>query len=224
MATYCYQHPDSARTPVFDPQKSRLMVKMMEGVIAHGTGKKAALDRPAAGKTGTSQNWRDAWFVGFTPDWIAGVWVGDDRSRPMAKVAGGELPSEMWRRFMVAAHQGVKVSDFPAPEATPPSPMEAQAAPPPTSMRRTSLTPRRPAPVIARGRLTRTATTSRWSPGEPSIRASPTTSDRRRAMERRGGTARTANRSPSRHPSDGAASPPRRFPRSREEVAWTIWT
>ncbi len=124
-----YQHPESLRVPVFDTQKTRLMVRMMEGVIAHGTGKKAALDRPAAGKTGTSQNWRDAWFVGFTPDWIAGVWVGDDRSRPMAKVAGGELPSEMWRRFMVAAHQGLPVSDFPAPEATPPSPLEAQAAP-----------------------------------------------------------------------------------------------
>ena len=125
-----YRHPDTAPVPVFDPQKNRLMVRMMEGVIAHGTGKKAALDRPAAGKTGTSQNWRDAWFVGFTPDWIAGVWVGDDRSRPMAKVAGGELPSEMWRRFMVAAHKGLAVSDFPAPEATPPSPMEAQAAAP----------------------------------------------------------------------------------------------
>ena len=124
-----YQHPDAAPAAVFDVQKNRLMVRMMQGVIARGTGKKADIGRPAAGKTGTSQNWRDAWFVGFTPDWIAGVWVGDDRSRPMAKVAGGELPAEMWRRFMLAAHQGVPVSDFPAPEAVPPSPMEAQAAP-----------------------------------------------------------------------------------------------
>ncbi len=124
-----YQHPDSARPQVFDTQKTRLMVRMMEGVISHGTGQKADIGRPAAGKTGTSQNWRDAWFVGFTPDWVAGVWVGDDRSRPMAKVAGGELPAEMWRRFMLAAHQGVAVSDFPAPAFEPPTPMEAQAAP-----------------------------------------------------------------------------------------------
>ena len=125
-----YQHPDAPPPQVFDPQKNRLMVSMMQGVIAHGTGKKADIGRPAAGKTGTSQNWRDAWFVGFTPDWIAGVWVGDDRSRPMAKVAGGELPSELWRRFMLAAEQGLPVTGFPPPAAeTPPSPMEAQAAP-----------------------------------------------------------------------------------------------
>ena len=51
---------------------------MMEGVITSGTGTRAAFGRPAAGKTGTSQDWRDAWFVGFTPDWVCGVWVGND--------------------------------------------------------------------------------------------------------------------------------------------------
>ena len=110
-----YQHPQTAPRQVFDPEKNRLMVKMMQGVVDHGTGKRAGIGRPAAGKTGTSQNWRDAWFVGFTPDWVAGVWVGNDRSRPMAKVAGGELPSEMWRRFMLEAEQGLPVTDFPAP-------------------------------------------------------------------------------------------------------------
>ena len=126
-----YQHPDTPPQPVFDPQKNRLMVKMMQGVIDHGTGKKAGIGRPAAGKTGTSQNWRDAWFVGFTPDWVAGVWVGNDRSRPMAKVAGGELPSEMWRRFMLEAEQGLPVTDFPAPAPEPAdAPQTADAAPP----------------------------------------------------------------------------------------------
>ncbi len=125
-----YQHPSTPAPQVFDTQKNRLMVKMMQGVILHGTGQKADIGRPAAGKTGTSQNWRDAWFVGFTPDWIAGVWVGDDRSRPMAKVAGGELPAQLWRRFMLAAHEGVTVSGFPQPQVeAAPSPMEAQAAP-----------------------------------------------------------------------------------------------
>ncbi|WP_158916512.1 transglycosylase domain-containing protein [Caulobacter sp. S45] len=108
-----YKRPDVPPQQVYDQAHNRLMVKMMQGVIAHGTGRKADIGRPAAGKTGTSQTWRDAWFVGFTPDWIAGVWVGDDRSRPMAKVAGGELPAEIWRRFMLAAHADTPVHDFP---------------------------------------------------------------------------------------------------------------
>jgi penicillin-binding protein 1A len=108
-----YQHPSVPPPQVYDAPHNRLMVKMMEGVIARGTGTKADIGRPAAGKTGTSQTWRDAWFVGFTPDWIAGVWVGDDKSRPMAKVAGGELPAEMWRRFMLVAHADTPVHDFP---------------------------------------------------------------------------------------------------------------
>ena len=125
-----YQHPDAPPPQVFDPRKNALMVSMMQGVIAHGTGRKADIGRPAAGKTGTSQNWRDAWFVGFTPDWIAGVWVGDDHGRAMAKVAGGELPAEMWRRFMLVAEQGLPVTGFPAPEPeAAASPQEAEAAP-----------------------------------------------------------------------------------------------
>ncbi len=107
-----YRHPDVAPVSVYDPTDARQMIRMMEGVLTRGTGKRAAFGRPAAGKTGTSQNWRDAWFVGFTPDWIAGVWVGNDKSLPMNKVAGGELPSEMWRRFMIAAHEGMPVRDF----------------------------------------------------------------------------------------------------------------
>ncbi len=125
-----YQHPTPPPPQVFDPRKTALMVSMMQGVITHGTGRKADIGRPAAGKTGTSQNWRDAWFVGFTPDWIAGVWVGDDRGRPMAKVAGGELPAELWRRFMLAAEQSAPVLNFPAPEPeTPASPAPDRAEP-----------------------------------------------------------------------------------------------
>jgi penicillin-binding protein 1A len=108
-----YRHPDMLQPQVYDPLQAGLMTRMMEGVISHGTGTRAALDRPAAGKTGTSQNWRDAWFVGFTPDWAAGVWVGDDHGRPMTKIVGGDLPAEMWRKFMIAAHDGLPVRDFP---------------------------------------------------------------------------------------------------------------
>jgi penicillin-binding protein 1A len=108
-----YRHPDRVERQVYDPRKAGLMVRMMQGVLSYGTGTHAAFGRPAAGKTGTSQNWRDAWFVGFTPDWAAGVWVGDDRGRPMAKVVGGDLAAEMWRKFMIVAHRGLPVRDFP---------------------------------------------------------------------------------------------------------------
>ncbi len=107
-----YQHQTLTQPQVFSQDRAAAMVRMMEGVLTGGTGMRAALDRPAAGKTGTSQNWRDAWFIGFTPDWAAGVWVGDDRGRPMAKIAGGELPAEMWRKFMLAAHEGLPPRDF----------------------------------------------------------------------------------------------------------------
>jgi penicillin-binding protein 1A len=104
--------PDPARQ-VYDPVKAAQMVRMMEAVIQRGTGARAAFGRPAAGKTGTSQSWRDAWFVGFTPDWVCGVWVGNDDSKPMNHVAGGDLPAEIWRRFMLTAHEGLPAREFP---------------------------------------------------------------------------------------------------------------
>ena len=114
--TVLYRRPELTSEQVYDPVKTREMISMMQGVIERGTGRKAKLDRPAAGKTGTTQENHDAWFVGFTPDWAAGVWVGNDDSRPMKGVAGGDLPAEIWRRVMVLAHQGLPVRDFPAPE------------------------------------------------------------------------------------------------------------
>jgi len=95
------------------------MVRMMEGVITHGTATRAAFGRPAAGKTGTTQNWRDAWFMGFTPDWMCGVWIGNDDNTPMNKIVGGAIPAEIWRKMMILAHQNMPVRDFslPPPEA-----------------------------------------------------------------------------------------------------------
>jgi penicillin-binding protein 1A len=113
----------AAPVPVFDPRQAAQMVQMMEGVITSGTGVRAAMGRIAAGKTGTSQDYRDAWFVGFTPDWAAGVWVGNDDNRPMRGMTGGKLPAEIWRRFMLAAHEGLPLSQFdwmpPMPQAPP---------------------------------------------------------------------------------------------------------
>ena len=99
-------------TPVYDIAKASMMVHMMKGVIERGTGTRAAFGRPAAGKTGTSQNWRDAWFIGFTPDMTAGVWIGNDNDKPMNHVAGGTLPAAIWRRFMIVAHEGLPARDF----------------------------------------------------------------------------------------------------------------
>jgi membrane peptidoglycan carboxypeptidase len=89
------------------------MVTMLKTVITAGTGTGANIGRPAAGKTGTSQDWRDAWFVGFTPDVLTAVWVGNDGGAPMAKVTGGELPAAIWRKFMTVAEKGLPPRDFP---------------------------------------------------------------------------------------------------------------
>ncbi len=89
------------------------MNEMLSGVIAFGTGRAARLDRPAAGKTGTSQLYRDAWFIGYTADMVAGVWMGNDDGKPMKKVTGGGPPARTWARFMAAAHGGLPPRPLP---------------------------------------------------------------------------------------------------------------
>jgi 1A family penicillin-binding protein len=76
------------------------MLEMMMAVVQQGTGRVARLDRPVAGKTGTTQDSRDAWFVGMTADAVVGVWVGNDDNSPMTNVYGGGLPARIWRDFM----------------------------------------------------------------------------------------------------------------------------
>ncbi|MBL4615630.1 MAG: transglycosylase domain-containing protein [Magnetovibrio sp.] len=92
------------------------MNAMLSEVISsdQGTGKRARLDRPAAGKTGTSQGYRDAWFVGYTPDLITGVWMGNDNGRAMKGVTGGSLPARLWRDFMTQALKGTKAKPLPS--------------------------------------------------------------------------------------------------------------
>jgi penicillin-binding protein 1A len=79
------------------------LVGLLRLVVARGTGREADIGALAAGKTGTSQNHRDAWFVGFTDPLIVGVWVGNDDETPMKDVTGGKLPARIWRDFMTAA-------------------------------------------------------------------------------------------------------------------------
>ena len=133
-----YAHPVPSSSSVYDSANAGQMVRMMEGVLAHGTGTRAAFGRPAAGKTGTTQNWRDAWFVGFTPDWVCGVWVGNDDDQPMNHITGGQIPAEIWRRVMITAHDGVPTHDFswlpPEEVVTPPITAAVEAAPDPAAI------------------------------------------------------------------------------------------
>ena len=99
---------------VIEPQYVAMMNDMMQETLLTGTARKAELPGwQAAGKTGTSQDWRDAWFVGYTSYLVAAVWLGNDDDSPTKKVSGGNLPVEVWSRFMKAAHEGVPVAALP---------------------------------------------------------------------------------------------------------------
>ncbi len=110
---------------VVSPELVAEMNEMLAGVIDHGTGHSARLPRPAAGKTGTTQDYRDAWFIGYTTDLVAGVWFGNDDNAPMDKVEGGSVPAWTWRRFMLAATRSMPVRALPGS----PPPPEVSVAP-----------------------------------------------------------------------------------------------
>ena len=87
---------------------------MMEKVVSQGTGKRAQFgDRQIAGKTGTTQAARDAWFIGFTADYVAGVWMGYDDNTPLRGVTGGGLPAEIWKETMTRVHEGLPNTPLP---------------------------------------------------------------------------------------------------------------
>jgi penicillin-binding protein 1A len=88
------------------------LTSMLEDVIKHGTGTHANIGRPAAGKTGTTSDYHDAWFVGYTPDLVAGVWIGSDNNTSLNGMTGGNAPAEIWKAFMMKALSGVKATDF----------------------------------------------------------------------------------------------------------------
>ncbi|MFH0902796.1 MAG: penicillin-binding transpeptidase domain-containing protein, partial [Pseudomonadota bacterium] len=94
-----------------------LMVDLMKTVVARGTARKAAtIERPVGAKTGTSTGFRDAWFIGYTPELTVGVWVGRDNFKPIGYGAtGGTTALPIWLDFMRAAHPATPVVDFPAP-------------------------------------------------------------------------------------------------------------
>ena len=151
-----YERSGSGPGQVVSPEHVGMMNAMLKQTLEIGTGRKAAIaDWPAAGKTGTSQDFRDAWFVGYTASLATGIWFGNDDGRPTRKVTGGNLPATTWQRFMSGALDGVPVADLPgnyrfrgpavgfSPEMAPPTPVGgidgflsgrgavAEAAPPP---------------------------------------------------------------------------------------------
>src|SRR5271165_1494622 len=99
---------------VIEPQYVSMMNEMMQETLLTGTARKAELPGwQAAGKTGTSQDFRDAWFVGYTSRLVAGVWLGNDDNSPTKHVTGGNLPVEVWSRFMREAMRGSPPSELP---------------------------------------------------------------------------------------------------------------
>jgi penicillin-binding protein 1A len=115
-----WQHEAPEPSPVLGDAVRRDMTAMLYQVVQAGTGTAARLgDREAAGKTGTSQDYRDAWFVGFTADHVAGVWVGNDDNSPMRGVTGGLVPARLWRQVMLAAEAGLPARPLDRTEAAP---------------------------------------------------------------------------------------------------------
>ncbi len=105
------QYPE--QTEVVSAGTAYIITTMMEDVINHGTGyPNAVIDRPAAGKTGTTSNFRDAWFVGFTPDLVTAVWIGNDNYTAMNESYGGNIPARIWARFMRGALAKVAKHEF----------------------------------------------------------------------------------------------------------------
>jgi penicillin-binding protein 1A len=93
---------------IVEPRYTAMMNRMMQETLLTGTARKASLGAwPAAGKTGTSQEFRDAWFVGYTAHLVTAVWLGNDDSSPTRKVTGGGMPVDIWTKYMRQAHQGV---------------------------------------------------------------------------------------------------------------------
>ncbi|WP_312471304.1 MULTISPECIES: transglycosylase domain-containing protein [Brucella] len=108
-----YQRQDGVGPRVIDERNVGMMNAMLRKTVEDGTAKRAAFGWPAAGKTGTSQNFRDAWFVGYTANLTTGVWFGNDDGKGMKRVFGSTLPVAAWKTFMKEAHKGVPVAELP---------------------------------------------------------------------------------------------------------------
>ena len=106
------EQSEPKQNSVISANSAAELTDMLQTVIKNGTGRKADIGRPAAGKTGTTSNYHDAWFVGYTPDLVAGVWMGNDDNTPMHGVMGGQLPAEIWKAFMQKALAQTPAKNF----------------------------------------------------------------------------------------------------------------
>ena len=105
---------------VISQQVATQMIFMMNKVVEEGTGKRAILDGVrAAGKTGTTNAYRDAWFMGYTANYVCGIWFGNDDYNPTNRMTGGSLPAMTWHEIMAYAHQGIEVEESVGPAAAP---------------------------------------------------------------------------------------------------------
>ena len=109
-----YSHKASEKTRVLDTKTLGQINAMLQTVVRSGTGKSAQINgRDVAGKTGTTNDYRDAWFVGYTADFVTGVWVGNDDNSKMARVTGGTFPARIWQDYMSAALQDMPQANLP---------------------------------------------------------------------------------------------------------------
>ena len=120
-----YRRIDGANARVVDPGAVQRVNDLLRAAVSWGSGKAANPNRPAAGKTGTSQEFRDAWFVGYTRELVTGVWMGNDNGTSMKRVTGGSLPARLWRDFMISALKGVAAKPL-APLVEAPLPSVAE--------------------------------------------------------------------------------------------------
>lgn len=104
-----------ARNRALSEEAAYLVTDMLRGVITRGTGTRAKIGRPAAGKTGTSDDYADAWFIGYTPKLVASVWMGYAERKPMDGIVGGKYPAMIWQKIMSAALKGTPMEDFKRP-------------------------------------------------------------------------------------------------------------
>ena len=111
-----YSHDRDEPPPhrIFDEKAVEELNTMLQGVVTYGTGRRTQLDFTYnVGKTGTSSSWRDGWFMGFTGQYVTGVWMGNDDFSPMARVTGGSFPAQAWHDFMVMAHDTDNIPQIP---------------------------------------------------------------------------------------------------------------
>ncbi len=151
--TVLYERTDAPQR-VVQRDVAGMMNQMMAATVREGTGRGAQFGHPAAGKTGTTQNARDAWFIGYTAHLVTGVWFGNDDATPMDGVTGGTLPVDAWRQFMTTAHAGKPRANLPGampinvvPRDRPLPAMAGRPAPDRTTTASTQAAPRPQADV-----------------------------------------------------------------------------